>query len=421
MIIKGRLLAEQPVDRIRCCPTGFLAFSWQFSKAADTNTMNLFSRCHPSRTSPRTLKAVVLAGACVIAPLFSGAAWATTPAGHARIERLLSEAQYAQALTEAEALLRKTPSDPLARLLAGVSLIELNRLDEARQHFEALTKQFPLMPEAWNNLAVVHARKGELEQARTALEKAMRTHPSYAATHDNLGDVYAGLASQAYDKALQDYDKALQIRQPSASQPATPLRETVLRPLRTVSIGERGVPPVSATLPLLAHVDPLPTPPAKPPTAANPVSPAQASATPAVPIQQAAAPPVATQPDIARASAQEENSAHSGAILTRVEGWAKAWSDRDVPAYLAFYADTFEPPERMTRAQWERQRRDRITAPSRISVSIVEPKVVISGQEAHILFTQHYRSSTFNSTSLKRLDMILINGVWQIRRETSGA
>ena len=32
---------------------------------------------------------------------------------------------------------------------------------------------------------------------------AIRTHPSYAVAHENLGDIYATLASQAYDKALQ--------------------------------------------------------------------------------------------------------------------------------------------------------------------------------------------------------------------------
>jgi hypothetical protein len=32
---------------------------------------------------------------------------------------------------------------------------------------------------------------------------AIRTNPSYATAHENLGDIYAKLASQAYSKALQ--------------------------------------------------------------------------------------------------------------------------------------------------------------------------------------------------------------------------
>ena len=42
-----------------------------------------------------------------------------------------------------------------------------------------------------------------LDKARIALEMAIRTNPSYAAAHENLGDVLLQLASQSYAKALQ--------------------------------------------------------------------------------------------------------------------------------------------------------------------------------------------------------------------------
>ena len=50
---------------------------------------------------------------------------------------------------------------------------------------------------------MLYAGQGDYEKARKALEMAIRTHPSYAVAHENLGDIYATLASQAYDKALQ--------------------------------------------------------------------------------------------------------------------------------------------------------------------------------------------------------------------------
>src|ERR1039457_7420223 len=49
----------------------------------------------------------------------------------------------------------------------------------------------------------IYASQGQYDKARTALEMAIRTHPSYATAHENLGDIYAKMASQAYDKALQ--------------------------------------------------------------------------------------------------------------------------------------------------------------------------------------------------------------------------
>ena len=50
---------------------------------------------------------------------------------------------------------------------------------------------------------MIYAGQGQYDKARAALEQSIRTHPSYATAYENLGDVYAKLASQAYDKALQ--------------------------------------------------------------------------------------------------------------------------------------------------------------------------------------------------------------------------
>jgi tetratricopeptide (TPR) repeat protein len=50
---------------------------------------------------------------------------------------------------------------------------------------------------------VLYAGQSQFDKARAALEMAIRTNPSYATAHENLGDVYARLASQAYSKALQ--------------------------------------------------------------------------------------------------------------------------------------------------------------------------------------------------------------------------
>src|SRR3972149_2473478 len=61
----------------------------------------------------------------------------------------------------------------------------------------------PPDPEQYNNPAVSSAAQGKSKKPRAALEQSIRTHPSYATAYENLGDVYAKLASQAYDKALQ--------------------------------------------------------------------------------------------------------------------------------------------------------------------------------------------------------------------------
>ncbi len=50
---------------------------------------------------------------------------------------------------------------------------------------------------------MLYAGQNQFDKARAALEMAIRTNPSYATAHENLGDIYAKLASQAYNKALQ--------------------------------------------------------------------------------------------------------------------------------------------------------------------------------------------------------------------------
>ena len=61
---------------------------------------------------------------------------------------------------------------------------------------------------------MLYASQGQYDKARKSLELAIRTHPSYATAHENLGDIYAKMASQAYDKALQ-LDKSNAARRPS--------------------------------------------------------------------------------------------------------------------------------------------------------------------------------------------------------------
>jgi len=79
----------------------------------------------------------------------------------------------------------------------------MNRTDEAIAVYTKLTEDYPEFPEPYNNLAVLYASQKQYERARMALEMAIQAHPSYATAYENLGDLYAKLASQAYGKAVQ--------------------------------------------------------------------------------------------------------------------------------------------------------------------------------------------------------------------------
>jgi Flp pilus assembly protein TadD len=117
--------------------------------------------------------------------------------------QLYKQGDTAQALERIDAYLAKQPRDARARFLKGVILTDEKRRDQAIAVFTELTQDFPELPEPYNNLAVLYAAQGNYPRAREVLEMAVRNYPGYATAHENLGDVYAMLASQAYDKAAQ--------------------------------------------------------------------------------------------------------------------------------------------------------------------------------------------------------------------------
>src|ERR1700704_4945340 len=117
--------------------------------------------------------------------------------------KLFKQGNYAGALEKIDTVITANPRDARARFLKGLILTEQNKPADAIKVFTTLTEDYPELPEPYNNLAVLYASQGQYDKARKSLEMAIRTHPSYAIAHENLGDVYAKMASEAYDKALQ--------------------------------------------------------------------------------------------------------------------------------------------------------------------------------------------------------------------------
>jgi tetratricopeptide (TPR) repeat protein len=106
-------------------------------------------------------------------------------------------------MSKADQYLSDKPRDPQMRFLKGVIQTQTGKSADAIATFTNLTKDYPELPEPYNNLAALYAQESQFDKARVALEMAIRTNPSYATAHENLGDVYAKLASQSYSKALQ--------------------------------------------------------------------------------------------------------------------------------------------------------------------------------------------------------------------------
>jgi ketosteroid isomerase-like protein len=119
------------------------------------------------------------------------------------VSKLLRSKQYAEALAKTDAALAKHPHDAQMRFYKGVILAEQNKTAEAIGIFTKLIEDFPDLPEPYNNLAVLYAASGQYEKAGATLDMAIDTNPTYATALANRSDIYARMASQAYEKALQ--------------------------------------------------------------------------------------------------------------------------------------------------------------------------------------------------------------------------
>ncbi len=135
-----------------------------------------------------------------------------------------------RALEISETALKTFPNDAQLRFIRAVALNQLNRLPEAEAAFADLTQEFPELPEPYNNLAVVRAAQGKLDQARTALEDAIRAVPNYALAHENLGDIHAQLAARSYRQALklEPANKTIAPKLKLVGQVARPARKCTL-------------------------------------------------------------------------------------------------------------------------------------------------------------------------------------------------
>lgn len=318
------------------------------------------------------------------------------------ISRMMRQGQLPQSLERVDKYLAGKPRDAQGRFLKGLILTEMNRPGEAVQVFQKLSEDYPELPEPYNNLAVLYASQGQYEKARAALESSIRTHPSYATAHENLGDIYAKLASQAYDKALQ-----LDSSNTGAKTKLAMIGELIGGGTRSARAPARAEPVKTAEA---APAKAAEAAPAKAADAGKAVAPAGAKSG----AEAKAAAPKTAEP-AAKASG---GGAETDALVKTVRAWASAWARKDVPAYLAHYAKDFKTPKGESRGDWEKARKQRISAPKKIEVEIESPKVNISGDNAaSVSFRQVYRSDVVKATGTKTLVMVKSNGTWLIHEE----
>ena len=344
----------------------------------------------------------------------STAAWSQTdPLQDAN--QLFRQGQFDRAMERVNSYLASRPKDAKGRFLKGLILTEQNKPGEAIKMFTELSQDYPELPEPYNNLAVLYASQGQYDKARNSLEMAIRTHPSYATAHENLGDIYAKMASQAYDKALQ-LDRGNQ---------AAMTKLNLIKDLFSQSATASR--PTSGTKVAAAKVEAAPAAQPSPAPASKSVAETVTAAPPAKAAEKAEkAAPAAKAPEKAAEKADTAKAAPAARgnedVMRTVTSWARAWASNDVPGYLGYYAPDFQTPKGMSRSAWEAERKARIAKPRKIEVEVEAPVVKFDDKNRAIVsFRQQYRSGALNVTSGKTLIMVKSGDKWLIQQERSGS
>jgi tetratricopeptide (TPR) repeat protein len=289
------------------------------------------------------------------------------------ISQMAEKGQKAAALERIDTYLKANPKDAQGMFTKGVIQAESGLSKEAIKTFTDLTQQYPNLPEPYNNLAVLHAEAGQYDLAKKALQTAIKTHPSYATAHENLGDIYARMASEAYDKALT-LDNGNTRAQSKLSLIKdlfdTGSKTTVAAKTKPIRPADKKV-----TSPKLAPVE----------------------ATPA---------------------AVDTTANNESDVADAVNNWANAWSSQDLEGYYASYAETFKPAKGRSYASWKKLRKDRVTRPSKINLELNDQEVsIIDDSNAKVRFKQYYKADGGPIHTFKTLVFKKIDSAWLINQE----
>lgn len=274
---------------------------------------------------------------------------------HADIERLIAHGQWSQALHQTEQLLRTDAQDAELRFLYARLLQETGQAAQARQIYQSLMAEFPARPESYNNLAVVYAGQGDYQQAQKLLQQAIHAHAGFAEVYENLTAVYGHMAGLAYRQALEEGD----------STPADNVRlrliDTVDWPGKAVSLKSHG-PAMADNIDIPERDDKI--------------------------------------------------------VIKAVQDWARAWASQDVEAYLSMYDEQFVPPQGLSLAEWQKQRRVRLREPDFIRVQVRRPRLVwLADDVASVRFRQAYESNSLHDTVTKQLVLKWRKSQWRIIQE----
>jgi len=122
------------------------------------------------------------------------------------------------------------------------------------------------------------------------------------------------------------------------------------------------------------------------------------------------------EPSVTKAPLPAEKPPERPNLLSFLENWRKAWSGKDLEAYMACYSPSFTSGK-LDFGKWRARKQSLNKKYSYINVTIRDVAVEQTASGARVSFYQTYESDKYQTSGRKHLQLVLIDDQWRIQKE----
>ncbi len=257
---------------------------------------------------------------------------------------------------------QELPVKEIERVKKEASLaVSEGNLQKALESYAALADEYPTNIEVANDVAVILAGLGRLNEAREVLEVAFQKHPKVGKAFINLREILARQASVEYRKALDKKPPNTLLVLQSKNIDLTRKYEIVK--VDRVEKGEDNdsLNEIGADIPLAILDD------------------------------------------------------SADVIKKLVFEWAEAWSRKEFETYINFYSKNFKNKRAKSFDDWRKYRKPRVKRRGKIKLSITKIKVdIFTEGSAEVSFNQRYQSGPTKLFTRKKMRLKKEEQNWKI-------
>ena len=247
-----------------------------------------------------------------------------------------------------------------AKKEASLAVSEGN-LQKALESYAVLADEYPTNLEVANDVAVILAGLGRLNEARLVLEVALQKNPKVGKAFINLREILARQASVEYRKALDKSPPNTSLVLQSENIDLTRRYEIVKADRVDNGKNNDALNEIGTDIPLTILED------------------------------------------------------SADLIKKLVFEWAEAWSKKDFETYINFYSKNFKNNRAKSFDDWSKYRKPRVKRRGKIKLSITKIKVdVLADGIAEVSFNQRYQSGSTRLFTRKKMRLKKEEQNWKI-------